>query len=93
EGLYDGYKLDGGLVNNTLIEPLLNSDVDKVILISTRYDYVLPDHIKKLANGKDIIIVRPKTEFTKQDTLRFEKEFCNKMYNEGYEIGKNIIIG
>lgn len=92
EGLYDGYKLDGGLVNNTLIEPLLNSDVDKVILISTRYDYVLPEHIKKLANRKDIIIVRPKTKFTKRDTLRFEKEFCNRMYNEGYEIGKKIII-
>lgn len=92
EGLYDGYKLDGGLVNNTLIEPLLNSDVDKIILISTRYDYILPENIKEASNGKDIVVVRPNTIFTKQDTLRFEKEFCEKMYNEGYEIGQNINI-
>lgn len=92
EGLYDGYKLDGGLVNNTLIQPLLNSDVDKIILISTRHDYRLPENIKEMSNGKDIVVVRPNTVFTKQDTLRFEKEFCKKMYNEGYEIGKNISI-
>ena len=90
DGVYNGYKLDGGLVNNTLIKPLLDSDVDKIILISTRYDYVLPDNIKNLTNGKDIIIVRPKTIFTKQDTLRFEREFCKTIFNEGYEIGKNI---
>lgn len=91
-GLYDGYKLDGGLVNNNLLEPLIKSNVDKIILISTRYDYVLPEEIEKSPMGKNIIIVRPKTKFTKEDTLRFEKEFCKKIYNEGYEIGQYINI-
>lgn len=92
EGLYDGYKLDGGLVNNELVKPLLEKGVDKVILISTAHDYVLSDEIKNHYNADNIIVVRPKTVFEKNDTLRFEKDFCSKMYNEGYEIGKNLEI-
>lgn len=92
EGLYDGYSLDGGLVNNTLIEPLLKKDVDKIIIISTVHDYVLPEEIKSKHNIDNIIIARPKTIFGKNDTLRFEKEFCNDIFKEGYEIGKSLNI-
>ena len=92
EGLYNGYNLDGGLVNNTLLSPLLNKDLDKIIIISNSHDYTLPDEFKNIYNEDNIIIVRPKTEFTKGDTLKFEKEFCNKIYHEGYEIGKSLNI-
>ncbi|MGL6105614.1 patatin-like phospholipase family protein [Romboutsia sp.] len=92
EGLYDGYKLDGGLVNNTLIKPLIDNNMDKIIIISTRYDYELPEEIANEAKDKEIIIVRPKTVFAKNDTLRFEKEFCEKIYYEGLEIGNSINI-
>ncbi|MGL4914484.1 MAG: patatin-like phospholipase family protein [Romboutsia sp.] len=93
EGLYDGYKLDGGLFpNSELIKPLIDKGVDKVIFISTSNDYVLSDEIKNHYNADNIIVVKPKTVFEKNDTLRFEKEFCSKMYNEGYEIGKNLEI-
>lgn len=90
EGLYDGYKLDGGLLKNTLIEPLINNNLDKIILISMRHDYKLSDKIKESIDKEDIIIVRPNTIFDKNDTLRFEREFCKKIYYEGYEIGKNL---
>ncbi|MEG0843175.1 MAG: patatin-like phospholipase family protein [Romboutsia sp.] len=92
EGLYDGCKLDGGMVNNTLIEPLIEDNVDKIIVISTRHDYILPEDIKYRYNEDDIIIVRPKTIFGQMDTLRFESAFCKRMFEEGYEIGKNINI-
>ncbi len=92
EGLYEGYKLDGGLVKNTLIEPLLNDNLDKIILISMRHDYELSDSIKDKLGKEDIAIVRPNTIFEKNDTLRFEREFCRKIYYEGYEIGKNLSI-
>ena len=92
EGLYDGYKLDGGLLKNTLIEPLLNNNLDKIIIISMRHDYELSDSIKEKINKEDIIIVRPNTIFEKNDTLRFEREFCRKIYSEGYQIGKNLSI-
>ena len=32
------------------------------------------------------------TIFEKNDTLRFEGEFCKKIFNEGYEIAKNMNI-
>ena len=60
EGLYDGYKLDGGLLKNTLIEPLLNNNLDKIILISMRYDYeflyqlkVKVKQLREIARHKD----------------------------------------
>lgn len=90
EGLYNRTKLDGGLVRNTLIEPLINDNVDKIIIISTRHDYILPNEIKNAYNEDNIIVVRPKTVFNSRDTLRFENEFCTKTFNEGYEIGKSI---
>ena len=92
EGLYDGYKLDGGLLKNTLIEPLLNNNLDKIIIISMRHDYKLSDTIKEKVSKEDINIVRPNTIFEKNDTLRFEREFCRKIYSEGYQIGKNLSI-
>ena len=52
----------------------------------------LTDEIKNICNEDNIIIVRPKTVFDKNDTLRFEKEFCKQIYYEGYEIGKNLNI-
>lgn len=88
-GLYNGYKLDGGLVNNTLIGPLIEKNVDKIIIISTSKDYVLPNEIKNQYNVNNIIVIKPKTIFSKNDTLRFEKEFCRNLYNEGYDIGKS----
>ncbi|WP_296645512.1 patatin-like phospholipase family protein [Romboutsia sp. 13368] len=92
QGLYNGYKLDGGLVNNTLIKPLLYKKLDKIIVIANKHDYVLPDEIKNSNNVDNIIIVRPKTIFDKNDTLKFETEFCRNIYYEGYEIGKNLNI-
>lgn len=92
EGLYDGYKLDGGLLRNTLVQPLIEDNVDKMIIISTRHDYIIPDYIKNEYDEKNIILVRPNTQFSAEDTLRFEPEFCRKIYKEGYEIGKSISL-
>ena len=92
EGLYNGFNLDGGLINNELLLPLIKENLDKIVLITMKHDYILPDYIKNIYNEKDIIVVRPKTIFEKNDTFKFEQEFCTKMYKEGYEIGKGINI-
>ena len=91
-GIYNGYKLDGGLVNNTLIKPLIEEKMDKIILITMKHDYEIPEDIKEIYNENNIIVIRPKTIFEKNDTLRFEGEFCKKIFNEGYEIAKNMNI-
>lgn len=92
EGLYDGYKLDGGILNNVLIKPLIEAKMDKIIIITMKHDYELPEDIKNIYKGEDIIIIRPNTIFEKNATLRFEGEFCKKIFNEGYEIVKNMDI-
>lgn len=92
EGLYNGFNLDGGLINNELLIPLIKENLDKIVLITMKHDYILPDYIKNIYNEKDIIVVRPKTIFEKNDTFKFEQEFCTRMYKEGYEIGKGINI-
>lgn len=92
EGLYDGFNLDGGLVNNELLLPLTKDNLDKIILISMKHDYILPEYIKNIYNEENIIVVRPKTIFEKNDTLRFEQEFCSRIYKEGYEIGQKLNI-
>lgn len=92
EGLYDGFNLDGGLVNNELLYPLTKDNLDKIILISMKHDYILPEYIKNIYNEENIIVVRPKTIFEKNDTLRFEQEFCSRIYKEGYEIGQKLNI-
>lgn len=91
EGIYDGFKLDGGLIRSALIEPLIGDNVDKIILISTKYNYELPENIKKIYDEDKIIVVRPNTQFAPKDTLNFDDEFCKTIYQEGYEIGKNIL--
>ena len=92
EGLYDGFNLDGGLVNNELLLPLTKDNLDKIILISMKHDYILPEYIKNIYNEENIIVVRPKTVFEKNDTLKFEQEFCSRIYKEGYEIGQKLNI-
>lgn len=92
EGLYDGYKLDGGILNNVLIKPLIEAKMDKIIVITMKHDYELPEDIKNIYKEEDIIIIRPNTIFEKNATLRFEGEFCKKIFNEGYEIVKNMDI-
>ena len=57
-----------------------------------RHDYELSDTIKDKLGKEDIVIAKPNTIFEKNDTLRFEREFCRKIYYEGYEIGKNLSI-
>ena len=48
--------------------------------------------IKSKIDESKLVVVRPKTILTSQDTLRFKKEFCEKMFKEGYEIGKTLNI-
>ena len=92
EGLYDGYKLDGGILNNVLINPLIEAKMDKIIVITMKHDYELPEDIKNIYKEEDIIIIRPNTIFEKNATLKFEGEFCKEIFNEGYEIAKNMDI-
>lgn len=89
-GMYNGYKLDGGIVNNTLLMPLIEENVDKIILISMNKNFELPHYVKKVYNEKNVIIIKPNIEFNKTDTLNFTEEFCKTIFEQGYEISKYL---
>ncbi|MGL5328613.1 MAG: patatin-like phospholipase family protein [Peptostreptococcaceae bacterium] len=92
EGLYEGMYLDGGLIRNTLVEPLIDEKMDKIIVIPTIHNYKLPDRVKSKFDENKIIVVRPNTQFTSKDTLNFSKEFCKSIFEEGYNIGKLVKV-
>lgn len=92
DGIYNGYKLDGGMINNTLLKPLIDEKVDKIVLITMKKDFEVPDYVKQSYQEENIIIVKPNIEFSKNATLNFEGEFCKQIFNEGYKISKSLNI-
>ena len=90
EGKFDGKNLDGGMARNTYFDPLIEDNVDKILIISTRQNFKLPDKVLEKVDGEKIIIISPKTYVDNKEMLNFSKDLCTKMYEEGYEIGKNF---
>ncbi|OPJ55952.1 patatin-like phospholipase family protein [Alkalithermobacter paradoxus] len=89
-GIYDGFSLDGGLINNTLLSPFIDNKVEKLIIIPLRNNYEASEHILDSYNKEDIIIISPESNLEPRDTLRFEKEFCINLFHEGYKLSENI---
>ncbi|MTI68942.1 MAG: phospholipase [Firmicutes bacterium] len=90
KGLYEGYNLDGGILNNDFLRPFTKDKVDKLYLITFKNNYKIPKYIFKHYNKEDIVVIEPRRVFKPNDTLRFNKEFLIDIFNEGYEISKNI---
>lgn len=84
DGGYDGYKLDGGILNNNLLAPFINHRVDKIIIIPLKDGYKVPDYIFNHYGQEDILVIDPDFAVAPQDTLRFEREYCRDMFNRGY---------
>ncbi|MDR1773322.1 MAG: patatin-like phospholipase family protein [Clostridioides sp.] len=91
DGIYEGGKLDGGILNNSLIQPLIEDEVDKIILITMRHNYVVQENIKNIYDENKIIAIGPEIPFEAKDTMRFEEEFCKVNFEKGYEIGSKKV--
>lgn len=90
KGIYDGYKLDGGILNNNLLNPFIKNKVDKLFIIPLRKNYVVPQYILDIYDKKDIILIEPDRDMEPNDTLRFEKEFCTDLFYEGCSKVKSL---
>ncbi|MCT4508961.1 MAG: patatin-like phospholipase family protein [Tepidibacter sp.] len=84
-GEYEGYNLDGGILNNNLLSPFIYKKVDKLFIIALKKGYIIPEYILEHYNKDDIIVIEPDTDMKPSDTLKFEKEFCKSLFYEGYE--------
>lgn len=90
-GVYDGYNLDGGILNNNLLSPLIKEEVDKVIIIGLSDKYTPPEYIYDHYNERDVIIIKPDIEIQPIDTIRFQKSFCSDLYRRGYKLSNKIL--
>ena len=86
KGVYEGYNLDGGILNNSLLTPLIEERVDKLLIIGLHDNYTPPEYIYDNYQKKDVIILRPDIRIHPMDTLRFEKDFCKDLFNRGYKL-------
>ncbi len=89
-GKFDGFNLDGGMARNTYIDPLVEDDVDKILIVSTRHNFKLPDRVKAKIDNSKVVIISPDTAVDNKDMLNFSSSFCSKMYEEGYDIGEKF---
>lgn len=90
-GEYDGYKLDGGMLNNRFTEPLLRDDIEELYLLPLSNSYKVDKELKEMYRDKKLVVIRPDVEFNPEDTLRFEGEFCKELFRRGYETAKRLL--
>lgn len=90
-GEYDGYNLDGGVLNNRFTEPLLRDDIDELYLLPLSNSYRVDEELKEKYRDKKLVVIRPDVKFSPEDTLRFEGEFCKELFRKGYETAKRLL--
>ena len=90
-GYYDGFDLDGGMMNNNFMEPFLNETVDKLYLLVLQNNFQIPQYLLDKYSEDQIVVIKRKECFKANDTLNCSKEFLNKLFKEGYEAAKEII--
>lgn len=91
QGKYDGYKLDGGILNNCLLQPFIENKVDKIIISSLSNEFEVPEYIYESYKKEDIIVLNPNFDIKPQDTVNFTNEFCTTIFNLGYRYGKELL--
>lgn len=89
-GIYEGYCLDGGILNNNLLSPFITRRVDKLFIIALKDDFQTPQYIYDYYDEKEIIVIKPDIKINPGDTIRFEKDYCLDMYQRGYRISKEM---
>lgn len=89
-GIYEGYNLDGGILNNNLLSPLISEGVGKIIIIGLSDKFTPPEYIYKHYNEGNIIVLKPDIEIHPTDTIRFQKSFCSDLYERGYRLSRKI---
>ncbi|MBN2260382.1 MAG: patatin-like phospholipase family protein [Clostridiales bacterium] len=83
---YESMYIDGGLVNNAFVEPLLKLDLDEIIVIPLNQTF---DEEKFIGFKGKLIIFYPPKPFQPGDTIRLEKDFIIDWFNVGYNEGMN----
>ena len=84
KGIYDGMKLDGGIMNNVFLEPFIENKVDKIYMIVFKNNFEIPKYILENYHMDQIVIISSDYEYKETDTLNFNKEFLTENFKMGY---------
>lgn len=90
-GVYNGYNLDGGILNNNLLSPFMNNKVEMIIIAGLKQDYIVPEYIYNYYKSNDIVVIKPDMPSNPWDTVRFEKDYCLDMFKRGYRIAGEYV--
>ena len=91
EGAYEGECLDGGMCRSLIVEPVLEVNPDKIVIISTQNDYEVPEELIEEFGKDKFVVARPKQKFEPGATLNLNMDFCRKIFADGYEIGQELV--
>lgn len=86
EGIYDGFNLDGGILNNNYMKPFLTNKVDKIFIVPLHNNFKTPKYLLEKYSPNDLVIIESKTKFKPNDTLRIENKFLRQLFIEGEKI-------
>lgn len=85
DGSYDGFNMDGGILNNNFMQPFVQNHVEKLYLIAVHNDFQIPQYLLDNYKSDNIILIQRKKLFKPNDSLNFDKEFLCGLFKEGYE--------
>jgi hypothetical protein len=91
KGLYDGYHLDGGIINNEFMNPFLENKVDKLYIVSFIKDFRLPEYIYENYREDQIVDLSPNFKFEKYHMVTFDRDFVKEKFEYGYDYAKKTI--
>lgn len=89
-GIYDEYVLDGGLLNNTFLEPFAEVSVEKLFMIVFKTSFEIPDYIRNAYLQEQLILIASDIQYDKTDTMNFSHGFLHKNFSRGYEMGMSV---
>ena len=92
KGTYNGYNLDGGILNNNFVQPFEKTRVDRLFMISLKNEYEIPQEIKCRYKEEQLVLLKPTRKIQPMDTLKFERDFCRGMFEEGYNAARNVNV-
>ncbi len=90
QGIYNQYTLDGGLLNNMFMEPFIQNKVDKLIMITFKNTFEIPEYILTRYQPNELCVISSNIMYKKADTLNFSKKFIEENFGVGYEMGSKV---
>jgi predicted acylesterase/phospholipase RssA len=80
--LYEGMNIDGGMINNIFIDPLLELGLDEIVVIALNNIFEAP--ILETFKGK-VTLIMPEIQFVKGDTIQTDHQKIMRWFKIGYD--------